>query len=86
LVIEIGGHTDTQGSAEYNQALSEDRAKAVVDFLVAYGISRDRFAYKGYGESKPLISDAEIAKMKTPQEKEEAHAMNRRTEFKILKK
>lgn len=86
LVIEIGGHTDTQGAADYNQRLSEDRAKAVVDFLVAYGIARDRFAYKGYGESKPLISDAEIAKMKTPQEKEEAHAMNRRTEFKILKK
>jgi outer membrane protein OmpA-like peptidoglycan-associated protein len=85
LVIEIGGHTDTQGSADYNQKLSEDRAKAVVDYLVAYGIPRDRFAYKGYGKSKPLISDTEIAKLKTPQEKEDAHGMNRRTEFKILK-
>ncbi len=85
LVIEIGGHTDTQGSADYNQALSEDRAKAVVDYLVAYGIPRERFAYKGYGESKPLVSDTDIAKLKTPEEKEEAHGMNRRTEFKILK-
>lgn len=85
LVIEISGHTDTQGSAEYNQKLSEDRAKAVVDFLVAFGISRDRFTYKGYGESQPQVSDAEILKMKSKTQKDEAHAQNRRTEFKILK-
>jgi outer membrane protein OmpA-like peptidoglycan-associated protein len=85
LVIEISGHTDTQGSADYNQRLSEDRAKAVVDFLVANGISRDRFEYKGYGESKPLVSDADILKMKSKTQKDEANAQNRRTEFKILK-
>lgn len=85
LVIEISGHTDTQGSAAYNQQLSEDRAKAVVDYLVAYGIERERFEFKGYGESMPQISDAEIAKMKSSTQKQEAHAQNRRTEFKILK-
>lgn len=85
LVIEISGHTDTQGSAAYNQQLSEDRAKAVVDYLVAYGIERERFEYKGYGETMPQISDAEIAKMKSSTQKKEAHAQNRRTEFKILK-
>lgn len=85
LVIEISGHTDTQGSAAYNQQLSEDRAKAVVDYLVAYGIERTRFEYKGYGETMPQISDAEIAKMKSSTQKKEAHAQNRRTEFKILK-
>lgn len=85
LEIEISGHTDTQGSAAYNQKLSEDRAKAVVDYLVAFGIARERFEYKGYGESKPMISDADIYKMKSKTQKEEAHGMNRRTEFKILK-
>lgn len=85
LVIEISGHTDTQGSAAYNQQLSEDRAKAVVDYLVAYGIERERFEYKGYGETKPMISDAEIAKMKSKSQRDEAHGQNRRTEFKILK-
>ncbi|MCB9195111.1 MAG: OmpA family protein [Flavobacteriales bacterium] len=85
LVIEISGHTDTQGSAAYNQQLSEDRAKAVVDYLVAYGIERERFEFKGYGETKPMISDSEIAKMKSSTQKQEAHAQNRRTEFKILK-
>lgn len=84
LVIEISGHTDTQGSAAYNQQLSEDRAKAVVDYLVAYGIERTRFEFKGYGETQPMISDAEIAKMKSKSQKDEAHAQNRRTEFKIL--
>jgi outer membrane protein OmpA-like peptidoglycan-associated protein len=85
LVIEISGHTDTQGSDTYNQRLSEDRAKAVVDYLVAYGIPRERMEHKGYGESRPQISDAEIAKMKSKTQRDEAHAQNRRTEFKILK-
>jgi outer membrane protein OmpA-like peptidoglycan-associated protein/tetratricopeptide (TPR) repeat protein len=86
LEIEISGHTDTQGSAGYNQKLSEDRAGAVVDFLVGIGgIGRERFEFKGVGEAEPMISDAEIAKMKSRTQKEEAHAQNRRTEFKILK-
>lgn len=86
LEIEISGHTDTQGSAAYNQKLSEDRAGAVVDFLVGIGgIGRERFEFKGVGEAQPIISDAEIAKMKSKSQKEEAHAQNRRTEFKILK-
>jgi len=84
LVIEISGHTDTQGAASSNQALSEDRAKAVVDYLVALGIPRERFEHKGYGEEKPMITDAQIAKMKSKEDKKAAHAQNRRTEFKIL--
>lgn len=84
LRIEISGHTDTHGSSTYNQRLSEDRAKAVVDYLVAAGLPRERFEYKGYGEAKPLISDAERDKMKTKEQRDEADARNRRTEFKIL--
>lgn len=84
LVIELSGHTDTQGSATYNQQLSENRAKAVVEYLSAMGIPNNRFQYKGFGEEKPIISDVEIAKMKTQAQKDKAHAFNRRTEFKIL--
>lgn len=82
--IEISGHTDTRGSAEHNQELSQNRAKAVVDYLIEHGIDKSRLTYAGYGESKPLISDEEIAKMKSSNDREEAHQQNRRTEFKIL--
>jgi outer membrane protein OmpA-like peptidoglycan-associated protein len=85
LEIELSGHTDTQGSAAYNQQLSENRAKAVVEYLVEKGIPAKRFQAKGYGEELPITSDAEIAKMSTPEEKDAAHASNRRTEIKVLK-
>ena len=85
LRVEISGHTDTNGSASLNMKLSKSRAKAVVDFLIEAGYDASRFEYVGYGEEKPLISDAEIAKLSSSQAKKEAHATNRRTEFKILK-
>lgn len=84
LRIEISGHTDTQGSESYNQKLSQNRAKAVVDYLVKAGFNNSRFEHKGYGEEKPIISDDEISKLSTKTERKEAHAVNRRTEFKIL--
>jgi OOP family OmpA-OmpF porin len=53
LIIE--GHTDAKGSDQYNQLLSEHRARAVRDFLVQnYGVSPDRLMASGLGESKPL--------------------------------
>ncbi|MBK9192862.1 MAG: OmpA family protein [Crocinitomicaceae bacterium] len=84
MKIEISGHTDTRGSAEHNQELSYNRAKAVVDYLIAHGIDAGRLTYAGYGETKTIVSDEAIAKMKSTTEKEEAHQQNRRTEFKIL--
>ena len=85
LRIEISGHTDSRGSDIYNQSLSEDRSKAVVDYLVAIGgFPRDRFEFKGYGEDKPLYSNEDIKKLKIKEDIEEAHSLNRRTEFKIL--
>ena len=86
LRIEISGHTDTRGSSSHNQELSANRAKAVVDYLVDHGIDASRLESAGYGESKPLISDAQITDMPTKSQKEEAHQSNRRTEFKILSK
>lgn len=74
LKIEIGGHTDSIGTASYNQKLSTERAKAVYDYLVQKSTSPDRLAYKGYGSSQP------VAPNNTP----EGRAINRRTEFVIL--
>lgn len=53
VTIEMGSHTDRKGSDEYNIALSERRAKSVVDYLIAAGIADDRLNPKGYGESVP---------------------------------
>jgi outer membrane protein OmpA-like peptidoglycan-associated protein/tetratricopeptide (TPR) repeat protein len=76
LKIELSGHTDNVGSANYNQKLSEDRAKSVVDYLIGKGISNTRLVYKGYGFTQP------VADNKT----EEGRQLNRRTEFKVLEK
>lgn len=53
VTIEMGSHTDRMGSDEYNIALSDRRAKSVVDYLSAAGIPADRMTWKGYGESVP---------------------------------
>jgi outer membrane protein OmpA-like peptidoglycan-associated protein len=74
LRVELGGHTDNIGSDADNLNLSERRAKAVVDFLVANGVTVDRLTAVGYGESKPLESN----------DTAEGRAKNRRTEFTIL--
>jgi outer membrane protein OmpA-like peptidoglycan-associated protein len=74
LKIEISGHTDNVGKPADNLLLSNNRAKAVVDFLVKKNIPASRLTVKGYGETKP------VADNKT----EEGRAMNRRTEMKVL--
>ncbi len=76
LKIEISGHTDNVGSAAYNKTLSEQRAKAVVDYLIAAGIAADRLTSVGYGFDKPIASNAT----------DEGRQLNRRTEFKIISK
>ncbi len=76
LRIEISGHTDNIGSYKYNKKLSEDRAKAVVDYLVKKGISQNRLEYKGYAYDQPVA----------PNNTEEGRAQNRRVEFKVLSK
>jgi len=86
IKIELSAHTDSRGGNKYNQDLSQRRAQSCVDYLIKHGIGSDRLVSKGYGETKLLISDAEIAKLKFDDEKEDAHQQNRRTEFKILSK
>ncbi len=74
LRIELGGHTDSDGNDEHNLQLSDNRAKAVVDWLIEKGVDKAKLQYKGYGESKPRVEND------TPQNK----ALNRRTEVIIL--
>ncbi|WP_257667546.1 OmpA family protein [Parapedobacter tibetensis] len=72
--VEIGGHTDDTGSKAYNQTLSENRAKAVHDYLIDAGIPAGRLSYKGYGQSQPVAGN----------DTEEGRQLNRRTDFKII--
>lgn len=74
VVVEIGGHTDADGTDEHNNLLSERRANSVKEYLVKRGVKTDRLFTHGYGESSP-VSDNE-----TPAGKK----MNRRTEITIL--
>lgn len=72
--IQISGHTDDAGSSEYNQILSEKRARAVYDYLVNRNIPAGRLKYAGYGETRPVASNND----------EQGRAANRRTEMLIL--
>jgi OOP family OmpA-OmpF porin len=78
LEIEIGGHTDAQGSEKYNQELSRRRAQAVKDYLVAKfpKIQAVNLSVKGYGESKPIAGN----------DSDEGRAANRRVEFVVKNK
>jgi outer membrane protein OmpA-like peptidoglycan-associated protein len=76
LNVEIVGHTDSIGSAEYNEILSMKRAISVRDYLVSKGISVERINCLGLGASKPLL----------PNTSEENRAKNRRIEFKFYSK
>lgn len=84
--IELGGHTDTRGDDKANQVLSDGRAKSVMEYLVQQGIDAKRLSAKGYGETKTVVSDAEIAKLTSVKQQEAAHQKNRRTEYKIITK
>ncbi|MBL4576795.1 MAG: OmpA family protein, partial [Opitutaceae bacterium] len=86
IKIELSAHTDSRGGDSYNEKLSQRRAQSCVDYLIKKGIAAGRLVSKGYGETKLIKSDAEIAKLKFKEEKEAAHQENRRTEFKIIAK
>ncbi len=74
LIIEIGGHTDNQGTAAYNDKLSQERADAVKQYLVDQGIPAPRLKTKGYGFNKPIATN------ETPV----GRAKNRRVAFKVI--
>jgi outer membrane protein OmpA-like peptidoglycan-associated protein len=74
--LEISGHTDNTGSLKYNTKLSEERAKAVVDYLVSKGIDTSRLTWKGYAFTQPVA----------PNNTAEGRKKNRRVEFKVIGK
>jgi OOP family OmpA-OmpF porin len=74
VVVEVAGHTDSKGSEEYNQGLSERRADAVRDFLVSKGVRASRLTSRGYGELRPVASN----------DTDEGRQENRRVELIVL--
>jgi len=75
LKVEVVGYADTRASESYNLKLSENRAKAAIEYLTSKGIAESRFVMKYEGESNNLIPDAR---------RESEHQMNRRVEFHII--
>ncbi|MBS1904343.1 MAG: OmpA family protein [Bacteroidetes bacterium] len=75
LKVEIGGHTDNKGSAQYNLSLSKKRAQSVVDYLADHGCERDRLIAKGYGDTRPVASN----------DTDEGRTQNRRVEVRFIK-
>jgi len=75
VVVEVGGHTDSQGRDDYNMALSYQRAKSVMNYLVMRGIPASRLRARGYGESVPIADNSTA----------EGRAKNRRVEIVPIK-
>ena len=73
-LVEVAGHTDSVGSAESNQSLSERRANTVAQYLVARGVVRERAIIAGAGENRPMADNATA----------EGRALNRRVELSLL--
>ena len=73
-LIDVYGHTDSTGGTAYNQTLSENRARAVADYLSSRGVGPARGRSQGFGESQPVASNAT----------EEGRSANRRVEIKIV--
>ncbi|MBT8396294.1 MAG: OmpA family protein [Gemmatimonadetes bacterium] len=71
VMLRVEGHCDERGSNEYNDALGNRRAQAIVDFFTNFGLDASRFAIVSFGEDRPLAN----------QSNEDAWAMNRRGEF-----
>ena len=76
LVVEVAGHTDSVGSAEYNQGLSERRAYTVRDYLINAGADQNNLSARGYGEAAPIADNGTA----------EGRATNRRVELRIIEK
>ena len=74
MKILIKGHTSSEGSDEYNQKLSENRSKSVVDYLISKNIGKERLTFKGFGKSQPINTNGT----------EESRQQNRRVEFEII--
>ena len=77
--VELGSHTDSQGTDSYNEKLSQKRSDSAVEYIVQNGISKERIIAKGYGESQLVNRCSNGVECS-----DEEHRQNRRTEFKVL--
>ncbi|MBT6013770.1 MAG: OmpA family protein [Flavobacteriales bacterium] len=98
ITIELNSHTDFRGTDKQNNALSQKRADACIEYLISKGIPADRLLANGKGESTPYVMDQKDGKLKVgdvlsvsyinkfrfKKNKEKAHQYNRRTTFKVL--
>ncbi len=80
FIVEIGAHTDSIGSREYNIQLSQDRANSVISYLISKGISPGRLIARGYGADFPVAPNKNPDGTDNPEGREK----NRRTEFRII--
>ena len=80
MVVDIRSHTDCRQTHQYNELLSDRRAKSTLEFMVKNGIERNRLTAKGYGETQLLNNCADGVNCS-----EEEHQKNRRSEFIIIK-
>ncbi|HEY6080289.1 MAG TPA: OmpA family protein [Polyangiaceae bacterium] len=74
--ISVEGHADERGPEDFNQRLSEERARSVMEFMIKKGVVRDRLESHGYGSSRPLVD----------KKNEYAWLLNRRVEFQVTRK
>jgi len=72
-LVDVYGHTDSDGSAQFNQSLSERRAQSVARYLITRGVISDRLFVRGLGESQPIASNSTAA----------GKSQNRRVEIRI---
>ncbi len=79
LIIKVTAHTDSRGTDQYNQWLSERRAERTVEYVISKGIAGDRISHEAFGETQ-LVNECEDGVYCT----EEKHAKNRRSEFQIV--
>lgn len=84
VLLEVGIHTDNQGSAENNDRLSFQKARSIASYIMLERANLKQITYRGYGESKPLISSSKIRKLRSEKEKELAHEKNNRLELKVV--
>jgi OOP family OmpA-OmpF porin len=75
LRVSVDGHTDSRGTDEYNERLSERRARAVEEYLMRLGVGDSRLQPQGFGESRPVSTN----------DTEEGRAQNRRVELNVIR-
>jgi len=85
IIVEIGSHTDTRATAQYNITLSQRRAESCVNYLIGKGIPKERLQAKGYGESRLLDDCSKYPECPNDNSSDcPCHQNNRRTEFKVV--